>query len=88
MGKGKTRLYSHNKLIAWINKKCERCGKFIKKYQRKWCDKCKIKNKSNYNLEWKHRTGLYKKYYTHTNIPRNNKYSTNYSRLWRKRNVK
>ena len=40
MGKSQNRSYSHGKLIAWIQNKCERCGRFIPKLRRRWCAKC------------------------------------------------
>ena len=32
----------HVYLISWMNKQCERCGKFLKKKQKKYCSNCKI----------------------------------------------
>jgi len=35
--------YSHNKLISWSTPRCDRCGRFLKKTDRKHCSECRPK---------------------------------------------
>ena len=37
----RNRYYSHGgHLSTWSNKKCQRCGRFIKTNAKKWCERC------------------------------------------------
>lgn len=36
-------------LVSWIDKRCKRCGKFIKKHSRMYCPKCSYFNQLRIN---------------------------------------
>jgi len=78
---GSTRRYTHLKdgngnypihLVSWVIRTCERCGRFLKKFQgkdsspRNVCPSCSLKREQKYHrkflLEWRHRKGISKQF--------------------------
>jgi len=70
-------IYSHNKLVSWVVANCERCGRFLRKRDFKYCASCKdiVKNEQSiqaaknrrveiniYQKERRHRLGLNRSY--------------------------
>ena len=35
------RRYSHGKLISWLQRRCERCQRFLSRKERKFCSDCR-----------------------------------------------
>lgn len=67
--------YSHNKLVAWSQRCCEKCHKFLSKRQLKYCSECakdvykeqckscNEKRGPEYMKSYRHRKGINKIYY-------------------------
>ena len=36
------RLRSHNKLVSWSQRKCEKCKRFLGRLERRYCSNCRI----------------------------------------------